>query len=29
MFSFNTRASAFTPRHKSKESKPLQVPNPL
>jgi hypothetical protein len=28
-FSFNTRASAFTPRHKSKESKPLQVPNPL
>jgi hypothetical protein len=26
-FSFNTRASAFTPRHKSKESKPLQVPN--
>jgi hypothetical protein len=28
-FSFNTRASEFTPRHKSKESKPLQVPNPL
>jgi hypothetical protein len=28
-FSFNTRVSAFTPRHKSKESKPLQVPNPL
>jgi hypothetical protein len=28
-FTFNTRASAFTPRHKSKESKPLQVPNPL
>jgi hypothetical protein len=28
-FSFNTRASAFTPRHKSKESKPLEVPNPL
>jgi hypothetical protein len=28
-FSFNTRASAFTPRHKSKESKPLQVPNSL
>jgi hypothetical protein len=28
-FSFNTRASAFTPRHKSKESKPFQVPNPL
>jgi hypothetical protein len=26
-FSFNTRASAFTPRHNSKESKPLQVPN--
>jgi hypothetical protein len=26
---FNTRASAFTSRHKSKESKPLQVPNPL
>jgi hypothetical protein len=23
------RHSAFTPRHKSKESKPLQVPNPL
>jgi hypothetical protein len=28
-FSFNTRASAFTPRHKTKESKPLEVPNPL
>jgi hypothetical protein len=28
-FSYNTRASAFTPRHKSKESKPLQVSNPL
>jgi hypothetical protein len=28
-FSFNTRASAFTPTHKSKESKPLQVSNPL
>jgi hypothetical protein len=28
-FSFNTRASAFTPRHRSKESKPFQVPNPL
>jgi hypothetical protein len=28
-FTFNKRASAFTPRHKSKESKPLQVPNPL
>jgi hypothetical protein len=26
-FSFNTRASAFTPRHNSKESKPLQAPN--
>jgi hypothetical protein len=26
-FSFNTRASAFTLRHNSKESKPLQVPN--
>jgi hypothetical protein len=28
-FTFNTRASAFTPRHNSKESKPLQVPNSL
>jgi hypothetical protein len=28
-FTFNTRASAFTPTHKSKESKPLQVLNPL
>jgi hypothetical protein len=28
-FSFNTRASAFTSKHKSKESKSLQVPNPL
>jgi hypothetical protein len=28
-FSFNTRASAFTARYKSKESKLLQVPNPL
>jgi hypothetical protein len=28
-FIFNTRASAFTPRHNSKESKPLQVPNSL
>jgi hypothetical protein len=28
-FTFNTRASAFTPRHNSIESKPLQVPNPL
>jgi hypothetical protein len=28
-FSFNTRASAFTPRHNSKESKSLQVPNSL
>jgi hypothetical protein len=26
---FNTRASAFTPRHNSKESKPLEVPNSL
>jgi hypothetical protein len=26
-FSFNTRASAFTPRHNSIESKPLQAPN--
>jgi hypothetical protein len=28
-FTFNTRANAFTPRHNSKESKPLQVPNSL
>jgi hypothetical protein len=28
-FTFNTRASAFTPRHNSKESKPLQVQNSL
>jgi hypothetical protein len=28
-FTFNTRASAFTPRHNSKETKPLQVPNSL
>jgi hypothetical protein len=28
-FTFNTRASAFTLRHNSIESKPLQVPNPL
>jgi hypothetical protein len=28
-FTFDTRASAFTPRHNSIESKPLQVPNPL
>jgi hypothetical protein len=28
-FTFNTRASSFTPRHNSIESKPLQVPNPL
>jgi hypothetical protein len=26
---FNTRASAFSPRHNSIESKPLQVPNPF
>jgi hypothetical protein len=26
---FNTRASAINTRHNSKESKPLQVPNPL
>jgi hypothetical protein len=28
-FTFNTRASAFTPRHNSIESKSLQVLNPL
>jgi hypothetical protein len=28
-FTFNTRASAFTPRHNLIESKPLQVPNPI
>jgi hypothetical protein len=28
-FTFNTRASAFTPRHNLIESKSLQVPNPL
>jgi hypothetical protein len=27
--SFDTRASAINTRHNSKESKPLQVPNPL
>jgi hypothetical protein len=27
--SFNTRASAINTRHNSKESKPLQVQNPL
>jgi hypothetical protein len=28
-FIFNTRASAINTRHKSKDSKPLQVPIPL